>query len=173
MPPPEQLMSKTIVAAVLATLCCAPPMAAAKERLVYVVTVIQANQAWQRVGLRLYGRGVLRFRTRGRWVFNPSQPMVDGDGAAHLSTAGRTNYTFSSPQGREGQLIGRIGRQKPFVAGAHGTHRIARHEIGSLYLMINDDIAQTAGAGLSDNSGHLTVRVEFERRVSRAKPTRP
>lgn len=169
----KQCMSRKIIAAVLVVACCAPPMVAAKKKRVFLVAAIQANQAWQRVGLRLHGRGVLRFRARGHWIFNPSQPAVDGDGAANLSTAGRTNYTFSGPQGREGQLIGRIGRRKPFVAGAHGTHRIGRHEIGSLYLMINDDIPQSSGAGLSDNSGHLTVRVEFERHISSVRPTRP
>lgn len=167
----ERLMSKKIVAAVLAALCCAP-MAVAKEKRVFVVTTVQANRSWHRVRLRLRGRGMLHFRANGRWIFNPSQPAVGGDGAANLPTAGRTNYTFDGPQGREGQLIGRIGRQKPFVAGAHGTHRISRHEIGSLYLMINDDIAHSSGAGLSDNSGHLTVSVEFERRISRARPIR-
>lgn len=172
MPLHEQIKSKTLIAAVFAALCCAPHMVAAKEKRVFAVTTIQANRSWHRVGLRLHGRGVLRFQARGRWIFNPSQPAVDGDGAANLSTAGRTNYTFSGPQGREGQLIARIDRRKPFVAGAHGTHRIGRHEIGSLYLMINDDIAHSSGAGLSDNGGHLTVRVEFERRIWRAKPTR-
>jgi hypothetical protein len=164
-------MPKKILATVLIALCCAPPMAAAKERRVFVVTTIQANRSWHRVNFRLHGRGMLRFRARGRWIFNPSQPSVGGDGATNLSTAGRTNYTFSGPQGREGQLIGRIGRHKPFVAGAHGLHRMGRHEIGPLYLMIDDDVTQSSGAGLSDNSGHLTVRIEFERRIYRS--TRP
>jgi hypothetical protein len=106
---------------------------------------------------------VLRFRAHGQWIFNPAQPPVDGDGAQNLSTAGRTSYTFSGAQGREGQLIGKIGRQEPFVAGARGVHKVNRREIGPVYLMINDDFKHSVGAGLADNSGHLIVRVEFER----------
>ena len=132
---------------------------------VYTMKTVQANRGWQKTRFTLHGDGVLRFAARGRWVFNPSQPAVDGDGAQNLSTAGRISYTFSGSEGREGQLIGKIGHRKPFVAGAHGTHRVKRGEMGSLYLMINDDVKQSAGSGLTDNGGHLTVRVEFERRV--------
>jgi hypothetical protein len=106
---------------------------------------------------------VLRFQAHGQWVFNPAQPAVDGGGAQNLSTAGRTSYTFSGSRGHEGQLIGKIGGQKPFVAGARGMHNVDRREVGSLYLMINDDVKHSLGMGLADNSGHLTVTVEFER----------
>jgi hypothetical protein len=141
-----------------------PPIAAqAKAKHVYVVTTIAANRGWQKVRLRLGGRGTLRFTAQGKWIFNPSQPPVDGDGAANLSTLGRTSYTFSGPAGREGQLIARIGNTAPFVAGAHGVHGIERREIGRLYLMINDDYKQSAGLGLADNSGRLRIRVDYTR----------
>ena len=141
-----------------------PAAAGAQGKRVYVIVTVKAERGWQRVPLRLGGHGVLHFHANGRWVFNPSQPAVDGDGAANLSTAGRTSYTFSGTQGREGQLIGRIGAGgAPFVAGARGFHQVARREAGPLYLMINDDFRQSAGAGLADNSGTLRVRVDYDR----------
>lgn len=156
-------MPGKVFAILLAAVVCLPAAASAKSRHVVVVATIEANQAWQKAGLRLAGRGLLHFRATGQWVFNPAQPAVDGDGPQNLPTAGRTSYTFSGSQGREGQLIGKIGRQGPFVAGAGGVHHVNRREIGSLYLMINDDFKHSLGAGLADNSGHLTVTIEFER----------
>ena len=138
--------------------------AVASVKHAYVVVTVEARHAWQRVPLRLGGRGVLHFTAQGKWVFNPSQPAVDGDGAANLSTVGRTSYTFSGTEGREGQLIARIGAGgAPFVAGAHGFHQVARREVGPLYLMINDDFRKQAGAGLSDNGGMLRVRIDYDR----------
>jgi hypothetical protein len=156
-------MSGKFFGILVAAMVCLPVVASAKNERVVVVATIEADQGWQKARLKLNGRGVLHFRASGKWVFNPAQPPVDGDGAQDLSTAGRTSYTFSRLQGREGQLIGKIGRQKPFVAGARGVHDVNRREIGPLYLMINDDVKQSAGMGLADNGGHLTVRVEFER----------
>jgi hypothetical protein len=140
-----------------------PVAASAKPRQVFVVTRVAADHGWQSVRLRLGGKGVIRFKATGKWVFNPSQPAVGGDGAGNLPTAGRTSYIFSGATGREGQLIGKIGDAAPFVAGANGVHMVLPNEIGRLTLMINDDYAQDAGNGLKDNSGHLRVRVDYER----------
>lgn len=151
-----------LIAAAIATV---PAEAGARGKRAYVIVMVKAERGWQRVPLRLGGHGVLYFTAEGKWIFNPSQPAVNGDGAANLPTAGRTSYTFSGAGGREGQLIGRIGAGgAPFVAGARGLHQVARREAGPLYLMINDDFKQSAGAGLADNSGHLRVRVDYERR---------
>ncbi len=145
---------------IAATLCLP---AAASAKITKVVAAIEANRGWQKVHMTIHGRGLLHFRAHGQWVFNPRQPPVDGDGAQNLSTAGRSSYTFDGAQGREGQLIGKIGRQKPFVAGARGMHTVGRREIGPLYLMINDDFRQNLGAGLADNTGHLDVTVKLDR----------
>jgi hypothetical protein len=140
-----------------------PGVANAKSKRVFVVAHVAANQSWQKMRLTLGGRGVLRFKTEGTWIFNPSQPPVDGDGAANLSTAGRANYAFSGPAGREGQLNGKVGSAPPFVAGAGGVHKITANETGRLSLMINDDVKQSAGNGLTDNSGRLRVRINYAR----------
>lgn len=140
-----------------------PGVANAKSKRVFVVAHVAANQSWQKMRLTLGGKGVLRFKAEGKWIFNPSQPPVGGDGAANLSTAGRVNYTFSGPAGREGQLIGKIGRAPPFVAGAGGVHKVTPNETGRLSLMINDDVKQSAGNGLADNSKRLRVRIDYMR----------
>ena len=158
------MLSKSLAPLIAAAVVCLPGAANAGAKRVYIVTTVQAKRHWQRVRLRLSGHGVLRFTANGRWIFNPSQAPVDGDGAPGLSTANRSSYAFRGAQGREGQLIGKIGNGKPFVAGARGEHQVARHETGPIYLIINDDIKQSAGSGLLDNSGKLRVRVDFSRR---------
>jgi hypothetical protein len=149
-----------LIAAVVLSL---PGVANAKSKRLFVVAHVAANKGWQKMRLTLGGKGILRFKAEGKWIFNLSQPPVGGDGAANLSTAGRANYTFSGPAGREGQLIGKIGGAPPFVAGAGGVHTITANETGRLSLMINDDVKQSAGNGLTDNSGRLRVRIDYVR----------
>jgi hypothetical protein len=157
------MLTRALAALLAGAIIGLPAAVHARPAHVVLVTHISANQGWHKVRLMLGGKGSLRFAASGSWVFNPSQPPVDGDGATNLSTAGRANYTFSGPQGREGQLIAKIGNGAPFVAGAHGVHQIGRHEIGRLYLMINDDYQHSAGRGLVDNNGRLRVRINYER----------
>jgi len=156
------MFAKTLGLLIAAAIVAQPVAASAKIKRVVAAANVQANQGWQKVAITLHGRGVLRVKADGKWTFNPSQPPVDGAGAGNLSTAGRTNYTFSGAEGREGQLVGRIGGGAPFVAGAQSVHKIRRGETGPLYLSINDDIRQSAGNGLTDNRGHLTVRIEYD-----------
>jgi hypothetical protein len=153
------MLAKGLGALIAAAVIAAPPTAQARHG--YVITTVEAKQSWHKTRLRLVGHGTLRFSARGKWIFNPSQPAVGGAGAENLSTAGRASYTFSGREGREGQLIAKIGHGAPFVAGADGVHKIKRGEVGPLSLMINDDYKQSAGAGLADNSGHLRVRIDY------------
>jgi hypothetical protein len=156
---------KTIAAAlaVLTTFAAASPVAA-RVKHAQVVMTVDARHVWQRIPLELSGHGHLKFAAQGRWIFNPSLPPVDAEGSANFPTAGRMSYAFSGSNGREGQLIGRIGRHNPsFIAGAHGFHKVASRERGPLFLMINDDYRKAAGAGLSDNHGALQVRIDYSR----------
>jgi len=155
---------KALGTAALVAIMLPPAAAVAAPRHTYVIAHVSAKHGWQNMRLRLGGRGILRFKARGTWVFNPSQPPVGGNGAANLSTAARSNYTFSGPTGREGQLIGRIGDAAPFVAGADGIHTVRPNEIGRLKLMINDDYSGAVGNGLADNRGRLRVRIGYARR---------
>jgi glucose dehydrogenase len=163
-------MSGKFFAFLLAAMTLLPAAASAQTKHVVVAT-IETNQVWQKAGLRLQGHGVLRFRADGQWVFNPRLAAVNGDGAQNLSTAGRTAYVFKGRQGREGQLIGRIGSGLPFVIGTHGMHKVGPRETGALAMMINDDVDAKYGAGLADNSGQLTVTAELA--ATHAKPRGP
>jgi hypothetical protein len=140
---------------------CATSFSVANERRIHAEVTVRANQGWQEAGVRVRGDGILRFEARGQWLFNPAEPPVDGDGAAGLPTIGRINYVYSGPDGREGQLIGRIGRSRPFVIGTQSYHRVMPNEFGRLNLAINDDIRRAAGSGLSDNRGHLEVTISY------------
>jgi hypothetical protein len=160
----RSMFAKVLRTAALAGIVLLPAAAVAAPRHTYVIAHVSAKRGWQTMRLRLGGRGILHFKTRGTWVFNPSQPQVGGDGAANLPTGGRANYTFSGAAGREGQLIGKIGDAPPFVAGADGRHTVRANEIGRLKLMINDDYKGAVGNGLADNRGHLRVRIGYERR---------
>ena len=158
------MVVKVLWTATLAAIVLLPAACVAAPRHTFVIAHVSAKHGWQNMRLRLGGRGILRFKTRGTWVFNPSQPPVGGDGAANLPTAGRANYTFSGSAGREGQLIGKIGDAAPFVAGADGMHKVRPDEIGRLKLMVNDDYKGAVGNGLADNRGHLRVRIDYEQR---------
>jgi hypothetical protein len=142
-------------------LCATTIIAVASERRIRAEVTVHADAGWQQTGVRVHGNGILRFEARGQWVFNPAQPPVDGDGAAELPTTGRVNYVYSGPGGREGQLIGLIGRSRPFVVGAQSYHRVMPNEFGRLYLVINDDIRRMSGEGLKDNRGHLAVTISY------------
>ena len=123
-----------------------------------IQAVINARQTWQTSSLIVRGSGTIAFRAVGTWIFNPTQPAVDGNGDIRFSTEGRPTYAFSGPGGREGQLIGRIGTGAPFIVGTESSHFIATGESGPVSLVINDDLeGGTGGAGLNDNSGSLTV----------------
>lgn len=154
------MFAKAVRFSLVAAILCLPVAAIAAARI-HARATIHADRGWQKVEIELRGRGILRFESHGQWNFNPSLPAVSGSGASQLPTAGRESYTFSGPGGREGQLIGRIGRAPPFVVGEAGFHQVRRNEVGPLYLMINDDIGRNAGRGLTDNSGRLEVIVEY------------
>jgi hypothetical protein len=151
----------TVRSVVPVIIACAITVAVAGERHIGAEVTVRADKGWQETDVRVRGDGILRFEARGKWVFNPAEPPVDGDGAEGLPTAGRINYAYSGPDGREGQLIGRIGRSRPFVIGAQSYHRVTPNEFGRLYLAINDDIRRASGEDLKDNRGHLAVTISY------------
>jgi hypothetical protein len=92
--------------------------------------VVDAKKGWQATGLVVNGPGTIAFRAAGTWTFNPGLPAVDANGNCKFSTQGRTMYAFSRAGGCEGQLIGRIGKSRPFIVGANSSHAIAADERG-------------------------------------------
>jgi hypothetical protein len=64
------------------------------------------------------------------------------------------------PGAAEGALIGRVGNGgKPFLVG--DLAQVPGDQQGELQLCINDDLTGQHGSGLKDNTGALTIRVEF------------
>ena len=124
---------------------------------------VDARSSWQAL-MNVEGPGTIEFRVTGKWTFNPDQPAVDANGDCRFSTRGRRTYPFGESNGCEGQLIGRIGNGKSFIVGTQSSHIIEPDEKGPLYLVINDDLADRAGAGLNDNSGRLTATVTVQAR---------
>jgi len=143
----------------LATVEPGPPSPAPRADTGVARAIVEAARGWQSTGVVIHGPGTIDFRAVGTWVFNPSLPAVDGNGASRFSTQGRREYAFDGPSGREGQLIGRIGNGAPFIVGAQSSHRVTAGEEGPLYLVINDDINGVSGKGVTDNNGRLVVTV--------------
>ncbi|WP_260963261.1 GMC oxidoreductase [Pseudomonas citri] len=122
-----------------------------------VTMQVQANQPWQGTGVQINAvvPRLVRY-VSGRWYASPQGGWVDGNGGSrHIDY---DSYTL--PGAAEGALIGRVGDGgTPFLVGDLG--QIPSGQQGELQLCINDDLTGRYGAGLSDNQGALTIRVEF------------
>ena len=58
-------------------------------------------------------------------------------------------------------MIGRIANDKPFIVGAKCSYALSLADVGSLMLVINDDLGSNDGAGRRDNSGSLNVTLQL------------
>ncbi|MBC3365565.1 GMC family oxidoreductase [Pseudomonas sp. SWRI154] len=118
---------------------------------------VQSNKAWQGTGVQLNAQvpRLVRY-VSGQWQASKEGGMVDGKGGSrHIAYS---SYTL--PNAAEGALIGRVGDGgTPFLIG--DLAQLPVNEQGELQLCINDDLTGQHGAGLTDNIGALTVRVEF------------
>ena len=122
-----------------------------------VTMQVQANKAWQGTGVQVNGLvpRLVRY-VSGLWCASPQGGNVDGNGGSrHISY---DSYTL--PGAAEGALIGRVGNGgTPFLVG--DLAQVPNGQQGELQLCINDDLTGHYGAGLTDNTGALTIRVEF------------
>jgi hypothetical protein len=122
-----------------------------------VTMQVQSNVAWQGTGVQLNAQvpRLVRY-VSGKWQASREGGMVDGNGGSrHIAYS---SYTL--PNAAEGALIGRVGDGgKPFLIG--DLAQLPVSEPGELQLCINDDLTGQHGAGLTDNIGALTVRIEF------------
>lgn len=122
-----------------------------------VTMQVQANKAWQGTGVQVNGLvpRLVRY-VSGLWCASPQGGNVDGNGGSrHISY---DSYTL--PGAAEGALIGRVGNGgTPFLVG--DLAQVPNGQQGELQLCINDDLTGRYGAGLTDNTGALTIRVEF------------
>jgi len=123
--------------------------------VLYPATVtVHADQAWQATGVNVTGQQKTTVVcTGGSWTANPATGMCGANGNG--SYTARPGYTL--PGAAEGALIGKVGDNAPFLVGASGT--TPGSQSGMLSLCINDDLNGQYGAGLTDNSGALTVTV--------------
>ena len=123
-----------------------------------VVTMqVQSNIAWQGTGVLVNGLvpRLVRY-VSGLWCASPQGGNVDGNGGSrHIDYS-----SYALPGAAEGALIGRVGNDgKPFLVGDLG--QVPGDQQGELQLCINDDLTGQHGSGLKDNTGALTIRVEF------------
>jgi hypothetical protein len=126
-------------------------------------TVLQANQAWQSTGITLVQGACATLtvsRTSGTWTADPNTnngQLYDANGCPGVVVpAGRTSFPIVGVQ--MGALVGRIGGGTPFLVG-DGPLIIDSTTAGLLELCINDDLTGAYGAGLTDNSGSITVEI--------------
>ncbi|WP_434649364.1 GMC oxidoreductase [Pseudomonas sp. D1-2] len=122
-----------------------------------VTMQVQSNKAWQGTGVQLNAQvpRVVRY-VSGQWCASKEGGMVDGNGGSRHITY--SSYTL--PGAAEGALIGRVGDGgTPFLIG--DLAQLPVNQQGELQLCINDDLTRQHGAGLTDNVGALTIRVEF------------
>ncbi|MCQ6259775.1 GMC family oxidoreductase [Pseudomonas sp. Q11] len=122
-----------------------------------VTMQVQSNIAWQGTGVQVNGLvpRLVRY-VSGRWCASPQGGNVDGNGGSrHIDYS-----SYALPGAAEGALIGRVGNGgKPFLVGDLG--QVPGDQQGELQLCINDDLTGQHGSGLKDNTGALTIRVEF------------
>ena len=122
---------------------------------------VQANQAWQQTGVVVPpGIEVVIVRQGGLWTADPQtnggQPYDANGCTSVIVPANQTSYPITGAN--MGALVGRIDSGAPFVVG-DGPFAIMLAPGGALELCINDDLTGQFGAGLSDNSGAITVSI--------------
>lgn len=122
-----------------------------------VTMQVQSNIAWQGTGVQINGLipRVVRY-VSGLWCASPQGGNVDGNGGSrHIDYS-----SYALPGAAEGALIGRVGNDgTPFLVG--DLAQVPSDQQGELQLCINDDLTGQHGSGLKDNTGALTIRVEF------------
>ncbi|SDA94069.1 Choline dehydrogenase [Pseudomonas sp. NFACC15-1] len=122
-----------------------------------VTMQVQSNVAWQGTGVQVNGLvpRLVRY-VSGLWCASPQGGNVDGNGGSrHIDYS-----SYALPGAAEGALIGRVGNGgKPFLVG--DLAQVPGNQQGELQLCINDDLTGQYGSGLKDNTGALTIRVEF------------
>lgn len=124
---------------------------------------VQANQAWQSTGVTISKGSAATLTvtyTSGTWTADPETnggQLYDANGCPGLNVP--TDQTAFPIVGvRMGALVGRIGGGTPFLIN-DGPYIIDSSTGGDLELCINDDLTGAYGAGLTDNSGSITVQI--------------
>jgi len=123
-----------------------------------VVYNVLAISSWQDIGHINEGEKCTINYLSGFWTANPNigdDTLYDANGST--ITATQKGYPLVGVP--EGALIGRIGKNKPFLIG-NGPISTPDGQSGMLKVVINDDLKGLHGAGLSDNEGVIIISAE-------------
>lgn len=125
---------------------------------------VQATQAWQGTGINVTPATapVSITYVGGGWTADPAtnnDQLYDAGGCPGLNVpTDQTKYPIVGVP--MGGLIGRIGSTgTPFFIGRGPYLMPSTFSSGELQLCINDDLTGAYGAGLSDNSGSVSVAI--------------
>lgn len=125
---------------------------------------VQATQAWQSTGINVSPAStpVTITYVGGGWTADPSTnggQLYDAAGCPGLDVpSDQTSYPITGVP--MGGLVGRIGSAgAPFFIGRGPYLMPSTFESGELQLCINDDLTGAYGAGLTDNSGSVSVAI--------------
>jgi hypothetical protein len=124
-----------------------------------VVYNIYANSSWQSIGYINEGEKCTINYLSGYWTSNPNigdDAMYDANGSP--ITATQEGYPLVGKP--EGALIGKIGKNPPFMIG---NGPITTDETGLLQVVINDDLLGLHGEGLLDNEGSITISAKISK----------
>ena len=120
---------------------------------------VPATVPWVATKVMFKAGDLLTADAVGQWKVNAGHPVTYGpDGYLNGGAISPSNYPL--PGVIEGALVGRIGQMgNVFLVGSHCVKNIV--ETGELLLVTNDDlIGGGGGAGLTDNSGFVTVYIK-------------
>lgn len=123
---------------------------------------IQANQSWFDTGIVIQpGSTVTVAYQSGLWTADPQTnngQLYDANGCPGL-TVTQPGYPLQNVN--MGALVGQVGSNSVFLIG-NGPTTVPSGQSGTLKLCVNDDLKGLYGAGLTDNSGSVTVIITTE-----------
>jgi hypothetical protein len=121
---------------------------------------VQANQPWQDTGIDVQAGTVVTLTYQsGLWTADPSTNNGNLYNAAGCLGITVTQPGYPLQNVNMGALVGKIGSNPVFLIG-NGPTPTPSGQSGELKLCINDDLEGLYGAGLTDNSGSVTVQKE-------------
>ena len=121
---------------------------------------MQANQTWQVTGIDVQAGTVVTLTYQsGRWTADPGTNNGNLYNAAGCPGITVTQPGYPLQNANMGALVGKIGSNPVFLI-RNGPTTVPSGQSGELKLCINDDLEGLYGAGLTDNSGSVTVQIE-------------
>src|SRR3954447_3100780 len=137
-------------------------LAGALQALFPPIVTIQANQSWQNTAITIPAGSPFRIAyCSGSWTADPSDnqgQMYDGAGSPDV-TVSPSQPLYPMVNVPMGALLGRVGADGTIFLIGDGISSTFEGQAGTLQLCINDDLTGAYGAGLTDNSGSVSVQI--------------